>query len=497
MRVASRPPAFSIPEMPTGMISRIHRVRFARFLVLVCATVLAAFLAPAASAEVLAENPGPVRVANAAVDAFAAKLAPRDKTASGTLYFKFRVNPLSDSVQKAEARAFYAGMAFRSGDRQNLVMGSDPLSWAYSAFYPGIRPFSQNADQLSLNAAKMETGRLGPYLGIRKGVPLTIVFKVEYVPGGGDRVTAWTDPDLTSGATESGQPENITTRFTADASFDRIQLVHRGEGPGWIFDGIVAATSFEDFVPAPLWRRTWFLVFLFASAVVASVAVAVVSERIRARRRILSAERERAVALERVRIARDLHDDLGSGLTEMLLLGELASKSGTDRLPEILSGLRRLHAGLDEVVWSIDPRNDSGERLAGFLVDYARRFVANSTATFHADIAEEFPPVSLSVELRHNLLSAVKEALNNAVRHSGAANIRLGMSVGDGRLRITVADDGSGMDLAAIDAGDGLRNMKERLHAVGGESRVVSRPGAGTEVIFELPVESLRRKGGE
>lgn len=471
-----------------------HRFRIPAF---AAAAAVLPFVATTASAEVLASQREPVRVTNSAVEVFDGASAPHDNTAAGTLYFKFRVNPLSDTVQKAEGRKFLAGLLFRLDGRDNLGVGNDRFTWAYSAFCPGIHPHDQTEDQITLRALAMESGRLGSYLGMRNGVLKTLVVKVEYVPGADDRVTVWMEPDLSPGATERGQSDRIVTRFTADASFDKINLVHRGDGPGWIFDDLVVATSFADFVPEPLWRRTWFLASVFAALAVVAVAAFGVYERARARRRILRAERESAVAEERVRISRDLHDDLGSGLTEVLLLGEMAAKGGADRLPEILRGLRRLHESLDEVVWSTNPQNDSLDRLAGFIIDFARRFVANSAATFHAEIPEEFPTVALSTELRHNLLLAVKEALNNAVRHSGATNIRLGMVAENGRIRISITDDGSGMDVAGARAGDGLGNMAERLRSVGGETRIRSTPGSGTEVVFEFPVDPRPEGRGE
>jgi signal transduction histidine kinase len=480
--------------MATGIHSRSNR--FPRFRIRIPVLAAAAFLsfaAPTAFAEVLGSHPDPAKVENASIGIFEG-LAPHDRAASGTLYFKFRVNPLFDSAQKAEQRKNLAGMLFCFGARENLGIGNDAYSWAYSAFCKGISPHSLIAGQLTLKGTNMQFGRFGPYIPMQRGILKTFVFRVQYVPGADARVTVWAEPNLSPGATELSQPDGSITRFTADASFDQIRLVHRGDGPGWIFDNLAVATSFEDFVPEPLWRRTWFLAAVFATLVVVVAIAFGVYERARSRRRILLAERESAISGERMRIARDLHDELGSGLTEVLLLGEMAAKSGTDRLPEILRGLRRLHESLDEVVWSTNPRNDSLDRLAGFIIDFARRFVGNSTAEFHAEVPEEFPAAALSTELRHNLLLAVKEALNNAVRHSSAANIRLGMVAENGRIRISITDDGSGMDVAAVQAGDGLRNMADRLRAVGGETRIRSTPGSGTEVVFELPTD-CRREG--
>ena len=448
----------------------------------------------AANATVLWEHPQPIPVQNRSEEILHGALVPRDNSSSDTLYFKFRARPLSDVVTKVQTRRPYmAGLVFCQGSTENLGIGNAWDAWGYSAFCKSFNIPPNKGGELKLNTDTPEPGSEVRYLAPRRDVPKMFVVKVEYVPHAQDRVTVWLAPNLNPGATEGSQADRIVTRFTADASFNQIRLMHRGEGDGWVFEDLAVATSFEDFVRTPLWKRAWFLAVLSA-ALVSVVLIGVVSaERRRAGRLVAVMEREQAVAAERVRIAQDLHDDLGAKLTEIVLLGELAAKPGADEqnpLREMLQGLRELHASLDEAVWSINPRHDSLAQLVEFMSESAQRFLRCAPLTFHPEVAADLPQTHLSASQRHNLLMAVKEALNNAVRHAGATSIRLRVDRFDGGVRISVEDDGCGIEESRVHAGDGLRNMRERLDRTGGTVEIRSQPGAGTEVVFELPLSS-------
>jgi ligand-binding sensor domain-containing protein/signal transduction histidine kinase len=172
----------------------------------------------------------------------------RDNTATNTLYFKFHVDPLSD----VETEEYFAGFQLFEGDKERLGVGNSLKAWAYSAYNTAQTGPSNNvAGDFDLNSSRPESPSAGvhlPYELPRRGYDRTIVFKVEYVAGGDDRVTVWLNPDLAPGATEASQPESLTTRFIANASFNQIRLRHGGGGGGWTFSDMGVATSFEDFV---------------------------------------------------------------------------------------------------------------------------------------------------------------------------------------------------------------------------------------------------------
>src|SRR5215469_2476794 len=247
----------------------------------------------------------------------------RDNTSTGTLYFRFHVDPLSD----VSMEEYFAAFQFYENDVERLGVGNSLKAWAYSAFNTAdTGPNNQVQGDVDLHSSRPETyhqGDVQPYELPRRGIPCTIVFKVEYVRGDDDLVTVWMNPNLSYGATEENQMTNLITHFKANASFNQIHLRHGGTGPGWLFSDMAIASSFSDFVVPHFWQRWWFITvtaLFFMGAVGAAVRFV---ERRRFQFQLQRAEQERALERERSRIARDLHDDLGSLLTRISLLSGL------------------------------------------------------------------------------------------------------------------------------------------------------------------------------
>lgn len=171
-----------------------------------------------------------------------------DDSSTNTLYFKFRVDPLSD----ASTEEYYAAFELYEGEKESLGVGNALKAWAYSAFRADSRGQSyQGSDYIDLHSSRPEPSTPGTsiiYENPRRGIACTLVFKVQYAPGGDDLVTVWLNPDLGPGATEAAQPESLITTFKANATFNEIHLRHGGGGEGWIFSDMAIATTFEDFV---------------------------------------------------------------------------------------------------------------------------------------------------------------------------------------------------------------------------------------------------------
>ncbi len=195
------------------------------------------------------------------------------------LYFKFRVNPLSD-VSKEE---YYAGFQLYEDDTERLGVGNSLKAWAYSAF--NTEETGENNTvfgDLDLHSANPESYQPGKFLAYelpRAGIVRTIIFKVQYVPGGDELVTAWIDPDLTPGMTEDSQLTILTTQFRAKAMFNQIRLRHSGGGDGWMFSDMAIATSFEDFIVHPFWQQAWFLSTVAVILLLAAVTTVRVVEK--------------------------------------------------------------------------------------------------------------------------------------------------------------------------------------------------------------------------
>jgi signal transduction histidine kinase len=195
----------------------------------------------------------------------------------------------------------------------------------------------------------------------------------------------------------------------------------------------------------------------------------------------------RATERERARIARDMHDEIGGSLTK---IGKLAAGLPD---PAIAETTREVVLAMDQVVWTVNPRNDSLDSLATYLVHYTEEFLRPAGIACELDIPLILPEVMLASDVRHNLFLATKEALNNAVKHGAPRRVRLGLTVAGGLLSLTVRDDGCGFSPATTAAGaDGLGNMRDRLTAIGGELHLISGPGQGTTITMQVSLKPTK-----
>jgi signal transduction histidine kinase/ligand-binding sensor domain-containing protein len=230
-----------------GFLSAIHAINRNRSFLLLGGMV-AAWAAPV-SAVVLWSDLGATLAheTGAGSDILGGALK-RDDSSTNTLYFKFHVDPLSD----AGTEEYFAAFQLYGGNAERLGVGNSLKAWAYSAFNTTTNgEFNKVFGDLDLRSSQPESSSPGvflPYELPRRGIERTIVFKVQFVAGGEDQVTVWLNPDLAPGATEAGQPENLTTTFNANASFNEIHLRHGGGGGGWTFSDLEIATAFGDFV---------------------------------------------------------------------------------------------------------------------------------------------------------------------------------------------------------------------------------------------------------
>jgi signal transduction histidine kinase len=218
----------------------------------------------------------------------------------------------------------------------------------------------------------------------------------------------------------------------------------------------------------------------------------------RLRSRLKRLEHREWAENERRRIAEDLHDQIGADLTAITLLGELAREESLGaaetrtRVTRMNEKLRNAVRSFDEIVWQLNPRNDTLPQLVGYLQDSAQEFCRTATVPCRLDVDASFPPCPVAVKCRHNLLLAVKEALNNTIKHADASEVWLRVHCQDGLLRVAVEDNGRGFDPAGVRGEhNGLVNLQSRMTGIGARVEVDSRPGGGTRVELCVPLESL------
>jgi signal transduction histidine kinase len=215
-------------------------------------------------------------------------------------------------------------------------------------------------------------------------------------------------------------------------------------------------------------------------------------------------ELERRLEVERVRarIAADLHDDLGANLTRVVILSEVAQRQTNSsngevgqRLTEIADTARGLTDSLGDLVWSINPLRDDVPSLLNRVREFASDVLESQGIRWSLTTSESIHSMPLMPEQRWQLFLIVKEAINNAARHSGCTSVALHLQVADGWATVRITDDGCGLPrrYPANETGNGLANMRKRATALAGELAVRSEPGAGVTVELRFPLESTLR----
>ena len=254
-------------------------------------------------------------------------------------------------------------------------------------------------------------------------------------------------------------------------------------------------------IPQVIWKRPTGIAFgLAAFAFLVTVMVRTVTRR-RLQARLDQVERQRRIERERLRIAQDIHDDLGATLTHIGLLGQTAHEKmarphaaweDTERLRALTANLTQK---LDEIVWAISPRHDTMESLCSYLTDLTEEFLGAAGIRIRFHFPDQLPGWTLPPGLRHNVFLATKESLNNIVKHAQATEVHLRLVILPGAFQLTIEDNGDGSappshppPAMSRSVHHGLDGIKERIESLGGRCAFDFAPGRGTQVILTVPV---------
>lgn len=260
-------------------------------------------------------------------------------------------------------------------------------------------------------------------------------------------------------------------------------------------------------LPSHPWETAWFrLVVALGALAVVAVGIQVYYRR-QSRREIERIEQRHAVERERARIARDIHDDIGAGLTEIAMLSELArdARQQPEDQHKFLDGIfqrgRELARSLNEIVWAINPANDTLENFLSYVGEFAQDFLGAAGIACRLDLPLAPPALPLPANVRHHLLLAVKEGLHNVAKHADAREVRLAARLEGATLTVTIQDNGRGFGPEAVRGPqgeqDGLANLAMRLAEIGGHFHRESRAGRGTLLTLSvnLPSHGIRPRG--
>jgi signal transduction histidine kinase/ligand-binding sensor domain-containing protein len=247
-----------------------------------------------------------------------------------------------------------------------------------------------------------------------------------------------------------------------------------------------------------LFERPWFRATVVLGAAGVAGGVAFGWQAWRSSRRIARLRETAALDRERMRIARDMHDDLGTSLTQISLLTALirsrAAEETAGALDEVTTIAREAVSSLDEIVWAVNPRHDTLPHLLSYVSLQASHMLGQVGIRCTVEAPEVVVQRHAPTEFRRAVLFLVKEAIGNVIKHAGADSVALSIRTDDGRLRLAVADDGCGIAAQAVSdrprPSAGLENLRERAEGLGGTCTVGPRAEGGTIVEIDMPLPS-------
>ena len=255
-----------------------------------------------------------------------------------------------------------------------------------------------------------------------------------------------------------------------------------------------------DIIVLPPYYMTWWFK-VAAIIILLGIVIAIIRYVImrRVRERIMKSDHEAALERERLRIARDLHDEIGSRLTEIRLVSEMTKRSNiseyniAEKLEEISSASENVVKTFSEIVWSLNPQNDSLENLASFIGQISTEFLSKADIRCRLEYPPEFTPYNISSKVRHNIIMTVKELLNNIIKHADASIVTITISTDEKTLLIMIRDNGKGFDINNVRKyGNGLKNIQKRIEGIGGEFILESIPDNGTMSKVFLPLNLIQ-----
>ncbi len=243
-------------------------------------------------------------------------------------------------------------------------------------------------------------------------------------------------------------------------------------------------TELTIFVKPPFWRTWWFLSTLVFTLALIFYAM-----------HDLRVNRLLAVEKLRNRVARDLHDDMGSTLSTINILSSMAkTKMATDTvktteyLSKISDNSQRMMEAMDDIVWSIKPSNDSMQKITARMREFALNVLEAKDIEIDFFIDDPVHDVKLNMEARRDFFLIFKEAINNTAKYSRATKVEAQVTLRQKQIVLIVKDDGIGFDVKAADSGNGLGNMQKRADNMNAKITVQSKVGEGTMVTLVAPV---------
>lgn len=260
------------------------------------------------------------------------------------------------------------------------------------------------------------------------------------------------------------------------------------------------------------WKTTWFYIISLVFMMTVTFFSVRRMQRIRYQRKIQAIEHSQAIERERLRISRDMHDEVGASLTRIAILSELAKKQhNQQKTDEIIEKISEISGNvvdeLSEIIWAMNPKNDSLDRFAAYTRQYVNAYLENTNLKAEIDFPAEIPALSMTSDYRSNIFMVIKEALHNIVKHASASKVTLSLQISNEQLIITITDDGAGFTIPSEmnnltpdsynerpgPKGNGLHNMHRRMEDIKRSIHITSHPQKGTKITLTALIKTLQK----
>ncbi len=255
-----------------------------------------------------------------------------------------------------------------------------------------------------------------------------------------------------------------------------------------------AAISFS--IIPPFYKRLWFLSTVTACIIILIAFIVWYFVRLRFNKKLKVVKQKELLEQERIRIATDMHDDLGSELTKISIISEVIKNDTEAQSPAIKNNLEKiifyatdLRKKMDEIIWALNPKYDSVGNLLAFIHEYAEEFFDDTVIKCHVKISSHITERNISANIKRNIFLVIKEALNNIYRHSSATKVEMELAYADKQIVIKIVDNGKGFDgLKQHTQGNGLKNMRKRIKDILGTLLIESNPDKGCVLVIHCPI---------
>lgn len=241
-----------------------------------------------------------------------------------------------------------------------------------------------------------------------------------------------------------------------------------------------SVTSWAFTIQQPYYQRWWFYILLTVTT--AAIGYSLYRYRL---------NKIKALYNIRSRISRDLHDEVGSTLSSISIMNEMAKAraNGNAALNEkIADNLQRVQSSMQDIVWAVNPKNDDLEHLLLRFSEVAQEMLEPKGIAYHFTVPEDIEGLKLSMEQRREIYLIYKECLNNILKYSACTEVNIKFSVKGQTLDLLLSDNGKGFDPSHGHSGNGLRNMKERAKDMNGTLTIQSDEGRGTVIDLKVPL---------